>query len=52
MPRMGKSKSKISLSKLMDFLLVAVNGPPERIIPFIDLFFFKSLTWLKLIISE
>ena len=47
----GKSSSwikKFSIlsSKLMEFLLVIVNGPPERITPFIDLFSFKSLILL------
>ena len=52
MPRIGNFKSKIQLSKSIEFLLVVVKGPPERIIPFIELFFFKLLIWLKLIISE
>ena len=39
-------------SKAAEFFFVIVNGPPDRIIPFLFLLFFKFLILLKLIISE
>ena len=52
MPNIGIFKPIISESNLGVFLLVAVKGPPDNIIPFVSLFLIKFFAFEKLIIYE